>query len=86
MKVRNCLSLAKGTKVSGKELCEFFYHATKYVKPTDMRKWDMICWYLYKAETNGWLQEDAMYEVDYVTNYDTNKDRERIWFRKIQEV
>lgn len=85
MVARNCLSLAVDTIVSGEELCEFFYHATKYCNQNDRNKWREICYYLRRDEENGWLDPKATYIVERRERDSGCGADTRIWFRRIQE-
>jgi hypothetical protein len=82
MKVRNCLSLATGTQVSGEELYQFFYGHTAEL---DHNKRKEIMFYTWKNQENHWLDKKAMYEVTRVPRDSSCGSDTRIWFRRIQE-
>lgn len=84
MKVRNCLSLADGTIVSGKELFEFFYNTSEHCSSKDRHKWHTIAYYCHKDEENNWLDPEATYVVEHKLWNGWYGDRAKIWFKKIK--
>jgi hypothetical protein len=81
MKVRNCLSFAVGTQVSGEELYQFFYHTTN----VDHNKWKQMLFFRWKNYENNWLKRDGLYEVVDISDRYEGRCKTNIWFKRIKQ-
>lgn len=79
MKVRNCLSLAEGTIVSGEELYRFFYTEEGQITFHSQNK----KLFLFYIKGKNWINRNATYIVTHIKNSKWN-NKERVWFKRIR--